>query len=115
MPASFIVRLHGEDAREVCACARPANDDAELSVAETVVTINVWREGPGVIRGSISHPTTGCSAMFQGNDALDRLAHALCLRLDDSHESRDIEHPVLETPKRSGPHSIVEPHDPDKG
>ncbi len=81
-PLSLIVRLASDEGdRVVCARATPADDGFGLASDGATLLVKLWFEGPDVIRGSITHPKSGCIAMVQGNDALRRVAEEVRLRL----------------------------------
>lgn len=81
-PLSIVVRLEPIAAdRAVSASAAPADEGFGLASDPAILLINLWSEAPDVVRGSISHPKSGCTAMVQGNGALNRLAEEVRLRL----------------------------------
>jgi hypothetical protein len=57
-------------------------DEAERLVSDGgSVVFSFWREGPGVIRGSITH-ASGAVAYFQGGESLDQIATMLRLHVE---------------------------------
>ncbi len=81
-PVALIVRLHAAepDATELCASVWPSEEGVGITTDAAVLLVHLWRESPEVIRGSIRHPKSGCTALVQGNDALWRLAGEVRMR-----------------------------------
>ncbi|MGP8102140.1 MAG: hypothetical protein ACLQHL_15505 [Candidatus Cybelea sp.] len=61
----------------------PLDETEKLAGERSSVVLSVWREGPTVVRGTITH-ASGSVAHFQGTEALIQMAKMLGLRLEDS-------------------------------
>ncbi len=59
----------------------PVDDAEKLVSVRFSLVVNVWREGPAVVRGSITH-SSGAVAYFQGSETLVRMAQTLGIGLE---------------------------------
>ncbi len=68
----------------------PIAGDERLRAERCSIVVRLWSEGPGVIRGTISHGS-GAIAHFQGGKPLRDFARALHLRIEhfDDEEASD--------------------------
>jgi hypothetical protein len=85
-PVVLIVQLRTTDGASttLCASVSPAEEGIGIASDAAVLLVQLWRESPNVIRGSIRHPKSGCTALVQGNDALWRLAGEVRLRFTEA-------------------------------
>jgi hypothetical protein len=66
--------------RGIHAIATPINETEKLVAQQSTVVVSLWREGPAVIRGTITHGS-GVVAYFQGGEPLAEIARILQLSL----------------------------------
>lgn len=84
-PVALIVQLRTEaDSTKLYASVSPAEEGVGIASDAAVLLVHLWRESPDVIRGSIRHPKSGCTALVQGNDALWRLADEVRMRFTEA-------------------------------
>lgn len=82
---AFLVRLAPSvsPSRGVVVHVEPVDERRDLSAADSLLLLRLWREGSDVSRGAISHPGSGLVAYFQGTSALVDLCLAVGLMLSD--------------------------------
>ena len=85
-PVALIVQLRTSeaDSAKLCASVWPSEEGVGIATDAAVLLVHLWRESPDVIRGSIRHPKSGCTALVQGNDALWRLADEVRMRFTEA-------------------------------
>ncbi|HLY02198.1 MAG TPA: hypothetical protein VKR56_06830 [Candidatus Cybelea sp.] len=69
--------------RGIALVMTPLDETEKLAGERSSVVLSVWREGPMVVRGTITH-ASGSVAHFQGTDTLIHMAQMLGLRLEES-------------------------------
>jgi hypothetical protein len=69
--------------RSIALVMTPLDETEKLAVERSSVVLSLWREGPTVVRGTITH-ASGSVAHFQGTESLIEMAHTIGLRLEGS-------------------------------
>jgi hypothetical protein len=69
--------------RGVALVMTPLDENERLAGERSSVVLSLWREGPTVVRGTITH-ASGSVAHFQGTESLIQMAQMLGLRLEES-------------------------------
>jgi hypothetical protein len=86
VPVALIVQLRTTDgdSTKLCASVWPAEEGMGIASDAALLLVQLWRESPDVIRGSIRHPKSGSIALVQGNGALWRLAEEVRVRFTEA-------------------------------
>jgi hypothetical protein len=69
-------------ARGIRLAVAPVEEHETLTTERSSVVVSLWQESAQVVRGAISHASSGTVAYFQGTEMLLRLAEVLNVRIE---------------------------------